>query len=136
LTSPLLEADALKLPLPDRSLDLITIAYGFRNLANYRRGIEEFHRVLGPGGCLAILEFSQPTSRWLAPAFGFYFRNILPRIGNTISGSGGAYSYLQHSVERFPKPEELASDLRNGGFARVDFFRLTGGISVLHLAYR
>lgn len=136
ISSGLLEADALALPLPDQSLDLITIAYGFRNLANYRRGIEEFRRVLAPGGCLAILEFSHPTSHWLAPAFGFYFRHILPRVGNTISGAGGAYSYLQQSVERFPGPEELAADLENCGFRRVDFFSLTGGISVLHLAYR
>lgn len=136
ISSGLLEADALALPLHDRSLDLITIAYGFRNLANYRRGIEELYRVLAPGGCLAILEFSRPTNRWLAPVFGFYFRHVLPRVGNTISGSGGAYSYLQKSVERFPGPEELAGDLRDGGFRRVDFFPLTGGISVLHLAYR
>jgi demethylmenaquinone methyltransferase/2-methoxy-6-polyprenyl-1,4-benzoquinol methylase len=132
----LLEADALALPLPDRSFDLITIAYGFRNLANYRRGIEELHRVLAPGGCLAILEFSQPTNRLLAPVFGLYFRHVLPRVGNTISGAGGAYSYLQQSVERFPAPQELAADLRDCGFRRVEFFPLTGGISVLHLAYR
>ena len=136
IASVLLEADALVLPLPDRSLDLITIAYGLRNLANYQRGIEEMHRLLSPGGCLAILEFSHPKSRWLAPAFGFYFRHVLPRVGNTISGSDGAYSYLQQSVERFPGPEEFAADLREGGFRRVDFFPLTGGISVLHLAYR
>ena len=136
IASGLLEADALALPLPDGSLDLITIAYGFRNLANYRRGIEEMHRLLAPGGCLAILEFSHPKSRLLAPAFGFYFRHVLPRVGNTISNSDGAYSYLQQSVARFPGPEELAEDLRNCGFPRVDYFPLTGGISVLHLAYR
>ncbi len=136
IPSALLEADALSLPLPDRSLDLITIAYGFRNLANYRRGIEELQRVLAPGGCLAILEFSHPTNPVVAPLFGFYFRHILPHLGNTLSGSAGAYSYLQRSVERFPGPHELADDLHNGGFRRVDFFPLTGGISMLHLAYR
>jgi demethylmenaquinone methyltransferase/2-methoxy-6-polyprenyl-1,4-benzoquinol methylase len=135
-SSGLFEADALDLPLRAESLDLVTIAYGFRNLANYRRGIQELHRVLTPGGCLAILEFSHPTSRLLAPVFGFYFRHILPRVGNTISGSGGAYSYLQQSVQRFPAPEALAEDLRACGFRNVDFFPLTGGISVLHLAYR
>jgi demethylmenaquinone methyltransferase/2-methoxy-6-polyprenyl-1,4-benzoquinol methylase len=135
-SSGLLEADALALPLPDKSLDLITIAYGFRNLANYRRGVEEMHRLLAPGGCLAILEFSRPTNPLLAPLFGFYFRHVLPRVGNTISGSGGAYSYLQSSVERFPGPRELAAVLQQSGFRRVDYFPLTGGISVLHLAYR
>jgi demethylmenaquinone methyltransferase/2-methoxy-6-polyprenyl-1,4-benzoquinol methylase len=136
IASGLIEADALALPLPDGSLDLITIAYGFRNLANYRRGIEEMYRLLAPGGCLAILEFSKPTSRWLAPAFGLYFRHVLPRVGNTISGAGGAYSYLQQSVQRFPGPEVLAVDLQSCGFRRVDFHSLTGGISVLQLAYR
>lgn len=136
ITSGLIEADALAVPLPDQSLDLISIAYGFRNLANYRRGVEEMYRLLAPGGCLAILEFSHPTSRWMAPLFGFYFRHVLPRVGNTISGSGGAYSYLQRSVEKFPGPEELAAVLRECGFRRVEFFPLTGGISVLHLAYR
>jgi demethylmenaquinone methyltransferase/2-methoxy-6-polyprenyl-1,4-benzoquinol methylase len=134
--SALIEADALAAPLPDESLDLITIAYGFRNLANYQRGVEEMSRLLAPGGCLAILEFSRPTNPLLAPLFDFYFRRILPGVGNTISGSGGAYSYLQRSVERFPGPEELAQILRKHGFSRVEFFPLTGGISVLHLAYR
>jgi demethylmenaquinone methyltransferase/2-methoxy-6-polyprenyl-1,4-benzoquinol methylase len=136
LSSELFEADALRLPLPDGSVDLITIAYGFRNLANYQRGLEEMHRLLAPGGCLAILEFSRPTWPWLAPVYEFYFRHILPRLGNAISGSEGAYSYLQRSVERFPAPDELARMMRGCGFQHVEFFPLTGGISVLHLAYR
>jgi demethylmenaquinone methyltransferase/2-methoxy-6-polyprenyl-1,4-benzoquinol methylase len=136
LASGLLEADALELPFADGSLDLITIAYGLRNLANYQRGLEEMRRLLAPGGCLAILEFSKPSNRWLAAVFGFYFRHILPRVGNTISGSDGAYSYLQKSVERFPPPGELAALMGTCGFGRVEFVPLSGGISVLYLAYR
>jgi len=136
LVSPLLEADALNMPLPDGSVDLITVAWGFRNLADYERGLREMYRLLRPGGCLAILEFSQPTQRLWAPLFEFYFRRILPFIGNTISGSGQAYSYLQKSVERFLTPEELATQARSCGFERVEYHRLTGGVSVLHVAYK
>jgi len=134
--SPLLEADALNMPLPDGAVDLISVAWGFRNLAGYEHGLREMYRLLRPGGCLAILEFSQPTQRIWAPLFAFYFRTILPRIGNTISGSGQAYSYLQKSVERFLTPEELAEQARKCGFERVEYHRLTGGVSVLHLAYK
>ena len=132
----LLEADALHVPAPEASFDLITIAWGFRNLADYDAGLRECARLLAPGGCLAILEFSQPTVPLLAPLFGFYFRHVLPRIGNAISGSGGAYSYLQNSVDKFLTPEQLSSAAREAGFQRVEALPLTGGISVLHLCYK
>ncbi len=134
---PLLaEADASRMPLRDGCLDLIAIAYGFRNLANYRGGAEEFARLLAPGGCLAILEFSQPRSRLWRGAFNAYFQHVLPRLGNAISGSGRAYSYLQESVQRFPAPEAISAMLVEAGFTRVDLHALTGGVSVLYLAYR
>ncbi len=129
------EADATKMPLGDSSLDLIAIGYGFRNLANYSSGAEEFARLLAPGGCLAILEFSQPTSALWGVVFKLYFKHVLPRLGNAISGSGGAYSYLHDSVERFPGPEEIRTLLGRAGFARVEARPLTGGVSVLYLAY-
>ena len=136
LATPLVEADALQFPLPGGSLDLITIAWGFRNFANYRRGLEEMYRLLRPNGCLAILEFSQPTNRVWGPLFNLYFRQVLPRVGNAISGAGAAYSYLQRSVERFPTPPELAAVIQSCGFRKVQFHPLTGGITVLHLAYK
>lgn len=132
----LLEADASRMPLPDGCLDLITVAYGFRNLANYRGGAEEFARLLAPGGCLAVLEFSQPPSKLWRAVFNAYFRHALPRLGNALSGSGGAYSYLQESVARFPSPAEVCELFSAAGFARVDAQPLTGGVSVLYLAYR
>ena len=132
----LLEGDALQFPMRGAAADLITIAYGFRNLANYRKGIEEMYRLLAPGGCLAILEFSRPRNRLLGPLFEFYFRRVLPCIGNAISGSGDAYSYLQKSVERFLEPEELAAEMKACGFQRVEVVPLTAGISFLHLAYK
>ncbi len=135
LPAALAEADATKMPLADDSLDLIAIAYGFRNLANYRRGAEEFVRLLSTGGCLAMLEFSQPTSRLWRRFFNAYFENVLPGLGNAISGSGGAYSYLHESVQRFPSPERVRGLLAEAGFARVEVQPLTGGVSVLYLAY-
>ncbi len=135
LPTMLAEADASRMPLADASLDLIAIAYGFRNLANYRRGAEEFARLLATGGCLAILEFSQPTSKLWRRIYNAYFENVLPGLGNAISGSGGAYSYLHRSVQRFPSSEQVRKLLAEAGFARVEVHPLTGGVSVLYLAY-
>ena len=132
--SQLFESDALALPVAGQALDLITIAFGFRNLANYRRGLCELLRALKPGGMLAVLEFSQPPNRVLAAAYQFYSVHILPRLGGWISGSKDAYSYLPESVRKFPAAEELADEMRMAGFADVHFERMTGGIVVLHVA--
>jgi demethylmenaquinone methyltransferase/2-methoxy-6-polyprenyl-1,4-benzoquinol methylase len=134
--SKLFEADALRLPLADSSLDLVTIAFGFRNLANYQAGFEELRRVLRPGGLAAILEFSTPPNRILARLYSFYSRNILPTIGGLISGSKEAYSYLPESVRKFPGAADLADQMRVAGFANVRFERMTAGIVALHLGQR
>lgn len=136
LASPLLEADALALPLRDASLDLITIAFGFRNLANYERGLEEFLRILKPGGLAAILEFSQPTNRSFAAVYELFSTRVLPWAGGMISGSRDAYSYLPESIQKFPGAEELASRMRAAGFSRVEFERMTGGAVALHLGWK
>ncbi len=133
LRSPLFEADALALPLATGSLDLITIAFGFRNLANYGRGLEELMRALKPGGVLAILEFSQPTNRLFAAIYGFFSAHMLPWIGGAISGSRDAYSYLPESIGKFPGAEELARRMQAAGFSTVEFERLTFGAVALHL---
>ncbi|HEV8148195.1 MAG TPA: bifunctional demethylmenaquinone methyltransferase/2-methoxy-6-polyprenyl-1,4-benzoquinol methylase UbiE [Bryobacteraceae bacterium] len=130
---PLFESDALALPLADASLDLITIAFGFRNLANYRRGLVELHRVLKPGGTLAILEFSKPTNRAFGALYGFFSTRVLPRIGGLISGSPDAYAYLPESIRKFPGAEQLAQEVLSAGFSRVEFDRMTGGAVALHL---
>ncbi len=134
--SSLIEADALHLPLPAGSIDLVTVAFGFRNLANYRAGLEEMSRVLRPGGVAAILEFSRPPSRLFGRLYDFYSRRLLPVIGGVLSGSREAYSYLPESVRRFPDAETLAADMRATGFREVTFERMTGGIVVLHLGQR
>jgi demethylmenaquinone methyltransferase / 2-methoxy-6-polyprenyl-1,4-benzoquinol methylase len=133
LASQVFEADALALPLPDASLDLLTIAFGFRNLTNYAGGLREFRRVLRPGGRLAILEFSQPPNKAFAGVYNFYSRRILPVIGGALSGARDAYTYLPESVRKFPSADELAQEMDAAGFAEVRFERLTFGIVALHL---
>jgi demethylmenaquinone methyltransferase/2-methoxy-6-polyprenyl-1,4-benzoquinol methylase len=131
--SPLFEADALALPLADASLDLITVAFGFRNLANYQRGLEEMLRVLKPGGSAAILEFSQPPNGAFRAVYGFFSTRVLPAIGGMISGSPEAYSYLPESIRKFPGAEQLAQEMHRAGFSQVGFERMTGGAVALHL---
>lgn len=134
--SALFEADALQLPIPGGSFDLVTVAFGFRNLTNYRDGLVELQRILKPGGTLAILEFSTPPNRFLADLYDFYSRAILPAVGGMISGSKDAYRYLPESVRKFPDADGLAQQMREAGFANVRFERMTAGIVALHLGDR
>lgn len=131
--TPLIEADALRLPLPDGSLDLITVAFGFRNLADYRRGLAEMRRVLRPNGVAAILEFSRPRGAIMRSLYAFYSRTVLPLVGGLISGSSQAYRYLPASVRSFPGPDELAEWMREAGFRQVWVETMSSGIVALHL---
>jgi demethylmenaquinone methyltransferase/2-methoxy-6-polyprenyl-1,4-benzoquinol methylase len=131
-----LEADALHTPFADQTFDLVTTAFGFRNLANYEAGIAEFYRILRPGGSLAILEFTEPESALFGSLYRFYFRRVLPRIGGMVSGNSQAYGYLPNSVERFPRPAALAKLMERAGFRDVTYERWTGGIVALHTAHR
>ena len=126
-----IEADALHLPLPSDSLNLITTAFGFRNLANYEAGLREFRRALAPGGELGILDFSEPGGV-LGTLYALYFRRILPTIGARLSGMGSAYAYLPASVERFPPPSEMLDLMRGVGFARVSWTPYSFGIAGLY----
>ena len=133
LQSALLEADGLALPLGDASLDLITIAFGFRNFSNYKSGLMEMRRVLRKGGALAILEFTQPPNRAFAALYNWYTRNILPVIGGMISGAPEAYKYLPESVRKFPEAPGLADMMREAGFETIEWKYLTFGIVALHI---
>jgi demethylmenaquinone methyltransferase/2-methoxy-6-polyprenyl-1,4-benzoquinol methylase len=126
-----LEGDALSLPLPDDSVDLLTSAFGFRNLANYRAGLEEIYRVLRPGGEFGILDFSEPRGL-LGKLYRFYFKNVLPKIGTVISGVSGPYAYLPASVERFPEPHEMLKQMKSVGFVDVSWTQYTFGIAGLY----
>jgi demethylmenaquinone methyltransferase/2-methoxy-6-polyprenyl-1,4-benzoquinol methylase len=127
-----IEADALQLPLAAAHLDLVTSAFGFRNLADYDGGLREIHRVLRPGGELGILDFSVPPGA-LGRLYRVYFHHVLPRIGRLISGISGAYdSYLPTSVERFPAPQAMLARMHAAGFEDVSWTPYTFGIAGLY----
>jgi demethylmenaquinone methyltransferase / 2-methoxy-6-polyprenyl-1,4-benzoquinol methylase len=125
------EADALSLPLPDGSIELVVSAFGFRNLANYNAGLREIFRVLRPEGEVGILDFGEPGGLF-GKAYGFYFRRILPRIGALISGVRGPYDYLPASVEKFPSPQQMLSRMQDAGFKDVSWTPYTFGIVGLY----
>jgi len=126
-----IEADALRLPFPDRSFNLVTSAFGFRNLADYDAGLREIVRVLGPGGECGILDFGEPKGL-LGQIYRFYFKRILPRVGTLISGVRGPYSYLPSSVERFPEPQEMIARMERAGFREANWTPYTFGIAGLY----
>jgi demethylmenaquinone methyltransferase/2-methoxy-6-polyprenyl-1,4-benzoquinol methylase len=130
------EADALRLPFPDTSFDLVTTGFGFRNLSNYEAGLREIQRVLKPGGTIAILEFTEPPEGLLGGLYRWYFRSVLPKIGGLISGQSAAYKYLPNSVNRFFRPPELASLLRTVGYESVAYSVWTFGTVALHTGRR
>lgn len=126
-----IEADALRLPFPDTQFDLVTSAFGFRNLANYDAGLREIVRVLRPGGECGILDFGEPRGA-LGALYGFYFKTILPRVGTFISGVRGPYAYLPASVGRFPDPQEMLARMKTAGFAEATWKPYTFGIAGLY----
>jgi demethylmenaquinone methyltransferase/2-methoxy-6-polyprenyl-1,4-benzoquinol methylase len=128
-----LEADALHLPVADDTLQLLTTAFGFRNLANYEAGLREFYRALAPGGELGILDFSEPGG-FIGKLYAFYFRRVLPHIGRLLSGVSSAYTYLPVSVGRFPSPSEMLTTLENVGFRDARWTPYTFGIAGLYTA--
>lgn len=130
------EADALQLPLADGAVDAISIAFGFRNLANYDSGFKELHRVLKPDGILAILEFSHPRGLLMKTAYGLYSQVFLPVIGTAISGSRDAYAYLPDSIRKFPQAEQLQNMMKERGFEQTSYELFTSGIAALHLGRR
>ena len=127
------EGDALNLPYPDASFDTVTCAFGFRNFADYARGLAEFWRVLRPGGRCVILEFPPPAPGLFGSVFRFYFQHVLPRIGGLISGHHTAYRYLPKSVANFPGEPELAARITAAGFSDVRWESLSFGIAAIHV---
>jgi len=125
------EADALNLPFPDEQFDLITAAFGFRNLANYDAGLREILRLLRPNGECGILDFGEPRGL-IGKFYRIYFKRVLPAIGTLISGVRGPYTYLPASVERFPSPEEMLGRMRRAGFREASWTPYTFGIAGLY----
>jgi demethylmenaquinone methyltransferase / 2-methoxy-6-polyprenyl-1,4-benzoquinol methylase len=130
------EADALRLPFADASFDLVTTAFGFRNLANYESGLREIRRVLKQRGTLAILEFTEPAPGMSGDLYRWYCRTVLPKIGGLLSGNPNAYKYLPASVARFFRPEELASSMTQVGYGSVSYEIWTFGSVALHIGLK
>jgi demethylmenaquinone methyltransferase/2-methoxy-6-polyprenyl-1,4-benzoquinol methylase len=125
------EADALRLPFPSAQFDLVTSAFGFRNLADYDAGLREIARVLRPGGQCGILDFGEPRGL-MGSVYRIYFKNVLPKIGTLISGVRGPYAYLPVSVERFPAPEEMTARMKQAGFGEASWTPYTMGVAGLY----
>jgi demethylmenaquinone methyltransferase / 2-methoxy-6-polyprenyl-1,4-benzoquinol methylase len=126
------EADALHLPFPDSHFDLVTSAFGFRNLADYDAGLREICRVLRPGGESGILDFAEPRGV-VGKLYRIYFKRVLPVVGTMISGVRGPYDYLPSSVERFPEPVEMLERMRRAGFREASWSPYTLGIAGLYV---
>jgi len=126
-----IEADALNLPFPGAHFDLVTSAFGFRNLADYDVGLREIARVLRSGGECGILDFGEPKGV-MGALYRIYFKQVLPRVGTVISGVRGPYAYLPASVERFPSPEEMLRRMQTAGFAEASWTPYTFGIAGLY----
>lgn len=126
-----IEADALRLPFPDGHFNLVTSAFGFRNLADYDAGLKEIARVLAPGGECGILDFGEPGGL-IGKCYRVYFKKVLPKIGTVLSGVRGPYAYLPASVERFPAPDEMLGRMRQAGFRQATWTPYTFGIAGLY----
>ena len=127
--------DCLDLEFPDESFDLITIAFGLRNLADRKLGLSEMLRVLKPGGRLMVLEFSQPYF-WFRPFYYMYLKGILPWLARLVTSDRDAYLYLGSSISEFPDRVGLAQEIKQSGFERVEHEALTFSIVALHQGWK
>ncbi len=132
----LVRGDAMRVPLPDASVDAAAIAFGIRNVEEPRRALAELHRVVRPAGRIAVLEFGMPTAPGLGPLYRWYFRRVLPRVGRAVSRHGGAYAYLPASVGAFPSGEGFRESLAEAGFVDTAAVRMLAGVVYLYVGTR
>jgi demethylmenaquinone methyltransferase/2-methoxy-6-polyprenyl-1,4-benzoquinol methylase len=130
------EANAEDLPFEDNSFDCITIAFGLRNVTNQGKALASMYRVLKPGGCLLVLEFSKPVMPGLSKAYDFYSFNVLPLMGKVIAKDEESYRYLAESIRMHPDQETLKQMMQDAGFERCTFHNMSGGIVALHKGYK
>jgi demethylmenaquinone methyltransferase/2-methoxy-6-polyprenyl-1,4-benzoquinol methylase len=129
-----LEADTMRLPFDGNAFQTVMVAFGLRNVSDTDAGVLEMMRVCKPGGQVAVLEFSKPTWPILKQGYDFYFRNVLPRIGNSVArNSSDAYRYLPESVIEFPSGKQLADRLRASGLQDVRWIPMTMGVVTLYI---
>jgi ubiquinone/menaquinone biosynthesis methyltransferase len=128
--------NAEHLPVPDNSLDIITIAFGLRNVTDIPQALRDAHRALKPGGQFLCLEFSKVTVPMMAKIYDSYSFHVIPKIGEVVAKDRGSYQYLVESIRMFPKQEELAAMMKTAGFERVKYDNLTMGVVAIHQGWK
>ena len=132
---PTLVCDAEKLPFPDHYFDVVSVAFGLRNMTHKDEALKEMNRVLKPRGRLLVLEFSK-IAKPLEKAYDWYSFSVLPKIGSMVAGDADSYRYLAESIRMHPGQEELKSLMKQSGFGHVDYHNMTGGIVALHVGIK
>ena len=130
------QCNAEALPFPDASFDLVTIAFGLRNVTDKDAGLHEMHRVLKVGGQARVLEFSAVKADWFKPIYDFHSFKVLPKLGKLFAGDADSYQYLAESIRQHPPQDVLKAMMEAAGFARCDYKNLTGGIVAIHTGYK
>jgi demethylmenaquinone methyltransferase/2-methoxy-6-polyprenyl-1,4-benzoquinol methylase len=130
------QINAEALPFPDRSFDLVTIAFGLRNVTDKLKALREMFRVLKVGGRVLVLEFSEVKATWLKPMYDLYSFKVLPWLGKRVAGDAQSYQYLAESIRKHPNQAALAALLGEAGFERVDVRNLTAGVVAIHSGWR
>ncbi len=132
---PTVVCDAEKLPFPDQHFNLVSVAFGLRNMTHKDAALKEMCRVLKPGGKLLVLEFSK-VAKPLEKAYDWYSFNILPRIGSLVAGDADSYRYLAESIRMHPGQQELKALMQQAGFGHVDYHNMTAGVVALHVGIK
>ncbi len=132
---PTLVCDAERLPFASESFDLVSVAFGLRNMTHKDAALREMHRVLRPGGKLLVLEFSR-VAKPLEKVYDWYSFPVLPRLGRLVAGDADSYRYLAESIRMHPDQDTLKSMMREGGFGHVDYHNLSGGVVALHVGIK
>ena len=135
ILAPAAQCDAERLPFAERSFDCVCVGFGLRNMTHKERALADMRRVLRPGGCLLVLEFSR-VWKPLAPLYDAYSFRVLPRLGKAIAGDADSYRYLAESIRMHPDQEQLQHMMEEAGFERVEYFNLAAGVAALHRGYR
>lgn len=130
------QCNAEKLPFPDASFDLVTIAFGLRNVTDKDAALREMQRVLKVGGQARVLEFSEVTAAWFRPVYDFHSFKVLPRLGRLFANDADSYQYLAESIRKHPPQETLKAMMQDAGFARVGYRNLSAGIVAIHTGYK